>query len=86
VVWQLDPVNEINTMSNTNNTTTNAHLTAIWDDEAGITFGAYVVKSTGWWSEDGDRWYCGDDDSDFDHTTITLVGGPADGKIVNEQI
>jgi hypothetical protein len=82
----LDHVNEINTMSYTKNTTTNVQFNAIWDDAACVIEGAYVIEENGWWSCDGKSWYCGDDDSDFHHTTITLVGGPADGKIINDQI
>lgn len=73
-------------IQNSKTTTANVALTAIWDEAACVIEGAYVIEETGWWSCDGKSWYCGDDDSDFHHATITLVGGPADGKVINEQI
>jgi hypothetical protein len=57
-----------------------ATVTAFWDDEAGITFGAYVIKSNGWWSEDGNGWYGVESDEEFESTNIFFIGGPLDGS------
>ncbi len=55
---------------------------AIWADDACITSGAYVIEETGWWSEDGSAWYGVESDDEFNASTIVLVGGPADGKVI----
>jgi hypothetical protein len=57
-----------------------ATVTAFWDDEACITCGAYVVESTGWWSEDGKGWHGVESDEEFKSTEIFLIGGPLDGS------
>ena len=68
-------------MSNT--ITTKNTFNAIWADDACITSGAYVIEETGWWSEDGYAWYGVSSDNEFDASTIVLVGGPADGKLIH---
>jgi hypothetical protein len=87
-IAHLDHVESNNSKpkQNMRNTTTNVQFNAVWDEAACVIEGAYVIEENGWWSCDGKSWYCGDDDSDFHHTTITLVGGPADGQIINDQI
>jgi hypothetical protein len=70
--------NTMNQISEIKNAT--AIVTAFWDDEAGITFGAYVIKSNGWWSEDGNGWYGVESDEEFESTNIFFIGGPLDGS------
>lgn len=67
-------------MSNT--ITTKNTFNAIWADDACITSGAYVIEETGWWSENGSAWYGVESDTEFNASTIVLVGGPADGKVI----
>jgi hypothetical protein len=67
-------------MSNT--VTINNTFNAIWVDDACITSGAYVIEETGWWSEDGSAWYGVESANEFNASTIVLVGGPADGKVI----
>jgi len=54
-------------------------MTAVWDDNACDNSGAYVIELTGWWSEDGKKWYGVESDSDLKRSTILFIGGDLDG-------
>lgn len=58
----------------------NKLMTAVWDDNACVTSGAYVVEATGWWSEDGKGWYGVESSADLKNSTILFLGGHLDGS------
>jgi hypothetical protein len=60
--------------------TMNKLMTAVWDDNACVTSGAYVVEATGWWSEDGKGWYGVESSADLKNSTILFLGGHLDGS------
>jgi len=66
--------------------TMNHQLQARWIG-GGIDNGRYEITGLPWYSHNGDYWYEQGTDNlidsdDFHASTITLIGGPSDGKVI----